>query len=281
MEKPQYGQTLQFEEIAPPVIFQTPKSQIRIASTKNHGIVLFMDNEVQLSSMDEHRYHEMLVHPVMADVTESLPMKRLRVLILGGGDGCAAREVFKWPNIDSVTVVDYDSDFVQFAAKDSVFSDLNQRVFERENLYYISTDARDFVENCSTVFDVILIDLPDPSDAEFIELYIWLIRAIRHLLAEHGGVACHVGPVGLNPLHENWRTIQTLKETLRQTFEKETSLDTVYVPSFSNEWGILRICDAGSDEVNATVQSVQKQCRYWRRMMTSWTPDILENYFLW
>ena len=66
-------------------------------------IRLFLNGNLQLCSTDEARYHESLVHPAMA-----LAQARSRVLILGGGDGCALREVLKYPDVDQITLVDLD-----------------------------------------------------------------------------------------------------------------------------------------------------------------------------
>ena len=65
MEKPQYGQQIFFDEVKVLDERETSKTEIKYVETKTFGNVLFMDGEVQLSTMDEHRYHETLVHPLM------------------------------------------------------------------------------------------------------------------------------------------------------------------------------------------------------------------------
>src|SRR5260370_7142247 len=64
---------------------------------------LFLNSHLQFSSRDEYRYHESLVHPGLAAV----PAPR-RVLILGGGDGLAVREILKYPQVESIPLVDLD-----------------------------------------------------------------------------------------------------------------------------------------------------------------------------
>ena len=71
-------------------------------------IRLFLSSHLQFSSRDEYRYHEALIHPGLSAV----PAPR-RVLVLGGGDGLAVREILKYPQIESITLVDLDPEMTQ------------------------------------------------------------------------------------------------------------------------------------------------------------------------
>src|SRR5262249_49994603 len=83
---------------------RTPYERIVVAEAKN-GFNLFLNAHLQFASADEYRYHEALAHPAMLAAS-----KRRRVLILGGGDGLALREVLRYPDVEAVTLVDIDPD---------------------------------------------------------------------------------------------------------------------------------------------------------------------------
>src|SRR5215510_3977095 len=79
----------------------TPYQRIVLTAWRD-DLRLFLNSHLQFSSRDEYRYHESLVHPGLASVNAR------RVLILGGGDGLALREVLKYPEVGHVTLVDLD-----------------------------------------------------------------------------------------------------------------------------------------------------------------------------
>jgi spermidine synthase len=240
MEKHQYGQFIEFEKIETIVDTKTEHSHIEFVKTKNHGNVLLMNSEVQFSTTDEHRYHEMLVHPILEKCEN--PMS---VLILGGGDGLAAREVCKWASVQKVTIVDYDNTFVEMAKYNPEFCSLNKHVYSRSNVRYICCDAVTFMNKTSETFDVILIDLPDP-EGELLDVYKRCIVESRGILRENGVIGLHVGPVHPNSDFENWKTVFDLRNTLDISYSglgKQITFGSVYVPSFTNEWGFLYLHD--------------------------------------
>jgi spermidine synthase len=256
-EKPQYGQLLKLEEVETIHSLITAKSNIRYVKTAYHGDVLLMDDEIQLSTMDEYRYHEMLVHPVMSKMN----VKNMSVLILGGGDGCAAREVFKWSNVDSVTIVDWDFSFV-FTFGKRHLSSLNKRVYERPHCKYVCDDAISFLNNTHDKYDVVFIDFPDPETPEMQELYMCAISASKRLLKPKAALGMHVGPVSLNPVHPNWKTIGNCKDMLLHTFAGRLEFGSVYVPSFSNEWGFLWLWT--DPQPCYGTEYIETYCKYWK-----------------
>ncbi|NWH03440.1 polyamine aminopropyltransferase [Desulfobacter latus] len=185
---------------------------------------LFLNGNLQLCSTDEARYHESLVHPAMA-----LAPSRSRVLILGGGDGCALREVLKYPDVDRVTLVDLDPAMTTLAATHPLLSRLNKHAFDNarvniltgsgifpgmfRQIYQASPDrkrksadsshmadprhvaevrvmnldADKFLEQAKGFWDVIIVDLPDPSTPELTKLYAReFYLKLRHRLAKNG-----------------------------------------------------------------------------------------------
>ena len=133
---------------------------------------LFIDGHLQFNETDEYRYHESLVHPVM-----SLPDCKDSVLIIGGGDGLALRELLKYDSVISVDLVDIDPKILEMAKKTHIFSSINQSSLSHEKVNAIAMDAYKFLEKVNrTKYDVILIDLPDPHNESLSKLYLSLIH---------------------------------------------------------------------------------------------------------
>ncbi|HPU08721.1 MAG TPA: polyamine aminopropyltransferase [Candidatus Atribacteria bacterium] len=135
-------------------IFQgkTRFQEIAILDTYLYGRTLLLDGIVQLSEKDEFMYHEMLVHVPM--FSHPHPEK---VLIIGGGDGGASREVLKHP-VKEVTLVDIDEGVIEVCQK--YFPQLGK--WDDARLTVLIEDARQYVFSTSEVFDVIIMDSTDP-----------------------------------------------------------------------------------------------------------------------
>ena len=118
------------------VFAETTKYQ-RIVITYNRPLEehrLYLNGNLQFSSSDEQIYHEQLVHPVM----QLVPGHR-RVLILGGGDGLALREVLKYKDVEHITLVDLDQDMIRICSTDTVISRLNQNAFADARVHAIAS----------------------------------------------------------------------------------------------------------------------------------------------
>ncbi|MCP3901046.1 MAG: polyamine aminopropyltransferase, partial [Desulfobacteraceae bacterium] len=176
---------------------------------------LFINGNLQLCSLDEVRYHEPLVHPAM-----NLVPQHKRVLILGGGDGCALREVLKYKDVEQVMLVDLDPGMTQLATDNSKLVKINNNAFkdarvitqgldgisagdikevymEKEefkkkklpenvkiaDVRIMNVDADKFLEKIPGAWDVIIVDMPDPSSPELTKLYskAFYTKAKRHL----------------------------------------------------------------------------------------------------
>src|SRR5690348_2371707 len=129
-------------------------------------IRLFLNSHLQFSSRDEYRYHEALIHPGLAAV----PVPR-RVLVLGGGDGLAVREILKYPQIESVTLVDLDPEMTQLFSTLPMLTKLNDKSFLSSRVHIINADAFPWVDSNTDSFDFIAIDFPDPTNYSLGKLY--------------------------------------------------------------------------------------------------------------
>ncbi|SHG05995.1 polyamine aminopropyltransferase [Ornithinibacillus halophilus] len=212
-----------------PIIHMEESSYQRITITKDQEDVrLFLDGQLQFSTIDEHRYHEVLIHPTMS-VAES----RLNVLILGGGDGIAAKEVLKYDDVESVTLVDLDPAVVELANTEPLLLEVNDGALMDEKVEVVHEDAFQFLEDTDEWFDVIIIDLPDPNNESLNKLY---TREFYSLVRNHlnpGGAAMiqATSPVFAREVY--W----TISETVASTGLHVENLH-VDVPSFGN-WGFV------------------------------------------
>lgn len=170
------------------IIYRTQSEYQRIVLTKGPDDKhrLYIDGHLQWAESDEYRYHESLVHPVMA-----MPGKRARILVLGGGDGLAAREIFKWPEVKHVDLVDIDPAITSISKDHGVLKKINEGSLEDDRLALHHMDAFTFVQDITDPYDRIIIDLPDPHNEALNKLYsreFYLM--LRRALGPEGILAC-------------------------------------------------------------------------------------------
>ena len=169
---------------------QTPYQKLVVTKHKD-DIRLFINGNIQFSSKDEYRYHEALVHIPM-----SAAKSRRNVLVLGGGDGLAGREILKYPEVEKIVLVDLDARVVDLCRTNQDIAALNQGSLDSPKLEIRSEDAYGYLENnyrneggegYDGEFDVIITDLPDPNSESLNKLYTDLFyRLCSNNLTEHG-----------------------------------------------------------------------------------------------
>ncbi|TAF32779.1 MAG: polyamine aminopropyltransferase [Cytophagales bacterium] len=143
----------------------TRYQQIVITEWKNKHW-LYLNNHQQLSTVDEWLYHEPLVHPVMG-----LSKTPFDVLVLGGGDGCAVREVLKYPQVRTITLVDLDPEMTKLGLEHPVMRAANKDALHNPKVKILNQDAYTFLTKSLDYFDVMIIDFPDPQNADLSRLY--------------------------------------------------------------------------------------------------------------
>lgn len=202
------SKTTQYQHIA--ITHYKPFDEVR----------LFLNGNLQFCSTDEQRYHEPLVHPAM-----NLAPVTTKVLILGGGDGCALREVLKYEAVSEVLLVDLDPEMTLLARTHPVLRRINQDAFKDarlislagkgitpgadKRLYFendkrnhikkkgdsikladvkvMNLDADKFLSEIQGFWDVIIIDMPDPSTPELSKLYAkTFYKKVKQHLSQHG-----------------------------------------------------------------------------------------------
>ncbi|MER2625952.1 MAG: polyamine aminopropyltransferase [Accumulibacter sp.] len=205
----------------------TPYQRIVVTRWKD-DLRLHLNNNLQFSSRDEYRYHEALVHPGLS----TLPAAR-RVLVLGGGDGLAVREILKYQQIESVTLVDLDPAMTRLFASAPPLRKLNEDALRSSKVSVVNADALQWLEDNDDLFDFVVVDFPDPSNFAIGKLYSASFYRLleKHLTANALAVIQSTSP--LYARQSFWCVVTTL--------ESVGLLVTPYhalVPSFG-EWGFV------------------------------------------
>lgn len=218
-----------------PVVFSTASPYQRLVITKWHNDTrLFLNGNLQFSSVDEARYHEALVLPVM----EQNPQAS-RILILGGGDGLAAREVLKYPQVSRITLVDLDASMTRVFRTSAALRELNQNSLNHPKLRIINADAAQWLQHNQEKFDVVIIDFPDPSNFSLGKLYsVPMYRMVARHLNPHGNLVVQSTSPYFAP-NAFWCIVNTLEAAGLKTLPFH-----VYVPSFG-EWGYVMANQTG------------------------------------
>ncbi len=223
------------------VIFATSSPYQRIVLTrKNQDIKLFLNGNLQFSSTDEYRYHEALVHPGMSGL-----QRPKRVLVLGGGDGLAVRELLKYADIERIQLVDLDPAMTRLFKKNPLLVSLNGASLRHPKVQVINADAFEWVKNTAQKFDFVVIDFPDPSNFSVGKLYTnTFYRELKKCLNPKAAVVVQSTSPLVAP-KSFWCIDSTLRSVGFCTLPYHC-----YVPSFG-EWGYTL---AGLDSLYVATQ---------------------------
>ncbi len=144
---------------------ETPYQKIVVTKHKD-DLRLFLNGNIQFSSSDEYRYHEALIHVPM-----SLATNPEKILVLGGGDGLALREILKYEEVQKITLVDLDEEMTSLCSNNKDIVKLNEGSLSDNKVNIVNEDAYKFLENNNELYDVIIVDLPDPNNESLNKLY--------------------------------------------------------------------------------------------------------------
>ncbi len=211
------------------IVFSKSSPYQRIVITNNSGnLKLYLNNNLQFSTADEYRYHEALVHPGLSRIKNPK-----HILILGGGDGLAAREVFKYNSIESITLVDLDSSITNLFKQNLKLQQINDSSLINPKIKIINTDAFSWIKECKNKFDFIVIDFPDPSNFSVGKLYsATFYNELNNILKTDGAFVVQSTSPYYAP-KSFWCINKTIKSVGFNTLPYH-----VYVPSFG-DWGYV------------------------------------------
>jgi spermidine synthase len=252
--------------------FNTSKAKVDIITNKSFGNMLFLDGQLQLATRDEYIYHEILVHSGMVYAKAG---RAQRVCIVGGADGCAAREVLKWPNVEEVHIYDWDSELVEKFKGE--FSSWNSRSLLNEKVKVFCQDIRELVAE-DRQYDCILIDLTDPSSWQPGQDSLWpsVLTLAKRWLAPHGSIVMNAGGIFPWDSYAVEYGIHSLAEAFSGRADLALDVYKVFVPSFAGEWCFFRIRSAKASPYSCS--ALKGRLRFFNdNVMTycsTWTDDF-------
>ncbi len=199
-----------------------------VLTERGDSFQLYLNGNLQFSSDDEHRYHEALVHPAL-----QISQRRAQVLIGGGGDGLAVREILKWPGVERVVVVDLDPAMTRLGTNDPRLSHANEGALSDARVQIDNGDAFIRFGEIKERFDVIVLDFPDPSNYSLGKLYsVEMYRKVERLLAPGGTLVVQ----STSPFFAR-KAFWCIEKTIAQA-GLSTAAYHVFVPSFG-DWGFV------------------------------------------
>jgi len=213
------------------IVYSEQTRYQKIVLTRHRQDVrLFLNGNLQFSSLDEYRYHESLVHVPLA--MHHHPVRR--VLLLGAGDGLAVRELLKYPQIEEVILVDLDEKLIQLAKSNHYIKALNENSLASPKVHIVISDAFNYLSNNKQLFDYIICDLPDPNNNALARLYSkQFYTLIRQNIAENGLFVTQATSPYFAP-----KAFWSIRKTIAAAGFDYAEPYHVSVPSFG-EWGFV------------------------------------------
>ncbi len=205
----------------------TKFQSIEIIRSGSFGKCLVLDGKIQSTEVDEFIYHEALVQPAM--ITHPCPTT---VFIAGGGEGATLREVLSHDTVKRVVMVDIDAEVIDVCQK--YLPNHSQGSFEDKRTELHHVDARDYLAKCREVFDIIIIDLPDPiEEGPAYLLYTQeFYQLVQDKLTTNGIISVQAGSATLTEM----LNLRAVNNTLKSVF----SIVCAYqanIPCFCGQWG--------------------------------------------
>jgi len=211
------------------IIYKKQTQYQKIVVTKsnvNNEHRLYIDGHIQFSSRDEYRYHESLVHPVL-----SIAGNISKVLVLGGGDGLAVREILKHGGVELIHLVDIDPEMTKLGKHLYLLSKINENSLEHPKVTVFNEDAFTFINQAGILYDRVIIDMPDPHNEAINKLYSKeFYTMIRKRMSPNGILVTQS-----SSRFFTHKTFWSINKTLDAVFE-DTLACHVTIPSFGI-WG--------------------------------------------
>ncbi|TDN36069.1 polyamine aminopropyltransferase [Hymenobacter sp. UV11] len=212
------------------VIYAQSTPYQRLVLTGNHRgeLRLFLNGNLQFSSADEYRYHEALVHPAMQDRPRAS-----RILVLGGGDGLAVRELLKYPQVQHIQLVDLDPAMTKLFRSNQLLRELNHNSLHSPKLTITNADAYAWLRQDTARYDVVLVDFPDPGNYSIGKLYSTAFYQTLRQRLRPGGLVVVQATSPYVARRAYWCVVHTLAASGFSPVPYHA-----YVPSFG-EWGYV------------------------------------------
>ena len=253
----------------PSISTQSAFQCIEWHDTKAMGRMLALDGALMLSERDEFIYHECMVHvPGLAHADPK------RALVMGGGDGCSARELLKHPSIESIVVAELDP-MVVATCRDH-FSDVNHHALDDPRVRVEIGDALAFLRSSEVLYDIVVMDVTDPDNAESASLYSTETYAlIRDRMAPDGVLSLHIGSAFFHP-ERFGRALANLR-----TVFAEAHAYKAFMPTYGAEWGMACASMHANPRALAEAEVAQRLAQRGIDDLRFYTPRAHTSLFAW
>lgn len=247
---------------------RTKYQKVEILDIEPFGKALFLDDKIQSAQVDEYIYHEALTHIPMF----SHPSPK-RVLIMGGGEGATLREVLKHETVKEVYMVDIDEELVNLCKE--YLPEWSEGAFENPKARIYYTDARRFVEETSSIYDVIISDLTEPIEqGPSIKLFTKEFYSILYNKLNSDGI--FVAQAGsADPLYPNF--VASLVKTLKTIFPV-VKIYWTFMFSFQLPWAFV-IASKSKDPENISLSSINERFKPIQNQFKYYYPAVHSAVF--
>ncbi|AYE95418.1 spermidine synthase [Mycobacterium paragordonae] len=196
-----------------------------VVTRRDNDMRLYLDGDLQFSTRDEYRYTESLVYPALGGGARS-------VLVLGGGDGLAARELLRQPGLQRIVQVELDPAVIELAR--TTMRDANGGSLDNPRVRVVIDDALSWLRGArSDRFDAVIVDLPDPDTPVLGRLYSTEFYALVAGVLNPGGLVVVQAGSPFSTRTAFWRTVSTIHSA-----DFAVTPYHVYVPTFG-DWGFV------------------------------------------
>lgn len=224
---------------------QTPYQKV-VFTKFNDDLRMYLNGNIQFSSVDEYRYHEPLVH-----IPISLGIAPKNILVLGGGDGLVARELIKYEEIETIKIVDLDHEVIEISKSFNPLLELNEESLLNPKIEIVNEDAFTYLENSELLYDYIIVDLPDPNNESLAKLY---SSEFYQLVKRHLSVGGIMVTQAVSPYftpNTFWTINSTIESADLYTLQYHNN-----VPSFG-EWGFIVASNLSIDKEDVTIPAIE------------------------
>lgn len=236
-----------------------------VLTREGENILLFLNGNLQFNSRDEYRYHEALVHPGLQAVKQPRD-----VLVLGGGDGMAVREILKYDTVRSVTLIDLDPAMTRLFSSHGLLRSMNKDSLNSPKVKVINSDAFVWLRDNSRTFDFIVVDFPDPSNFSLGKLYSNTFYRLLNRALDPEGVAAIQSTSPYVARKSFWCIVNTLRSVGFETLPYH-----IFLPSFG-DWGYVIASKKGFLMPEHFMEGLRFITPESARQMTVFPPDMAQ-----
>ncbi len=215
------------------VFSKRSKYQEIVLTRSGDDFRLYLDGSLQFSTSDEYRYHEMLIYPAILSSQTDVS----RILVMGGGDGLAVREILKFDSVQHITLVELDGFMADLAKNNSTLKMINGSSLLNPKVEVVIGDAYDYLINNRNGFDIIIADFTDPHDETISKLYtVEFFKLVKRSL-KPGGIFVTQSTSSLFARDAFWCINKTMSMAFKNVYPYHA-----FIPSFG-DWGFNMASD--------------------------------------